>query len=557
MAARLLPQISINEIPHGSERTVARALLEGLGDGWTVFHSCHWLRPDRNLKATALREGEVDFVLVHPEHGFLVVEVKGGVVEYSPDDGLWLQNGKLLRDPFEQARRNMHALVRQIRERAHFETPCMTDKLPCTHGYAVVFPDCNYSGTLPHGAHEGILAGASDLENLGARMRDALSCWPKGTPLPRKDVNQLLGALQSSFRLVEALSSKLDREESQLVQLTEQQAEALEGLYGNRRVLVEGVAGSGKTILALRRALAYAEEGKKTLFLCFNRRLAEFMIGRTQHENLTIRHFHALCRDICMAAHGEFPIPEAEAQQRFWKQDAPELMYLAIDDVPDRQFDAIVVDEAQDFLSTWWDPVEALLREPDGPLYIFFDRMQNLYGSELQFPRTQAVFNLRINCRNTRKVAQACGHVLGKELRVSEHSPEGAKPQVERLSEPKAIREACSAILGRLLGDEKFPPSRIAILSPYTRAKSSLGPGLQWHTVTEKHDEWQEGKGVLFSTIRSFKGLEADVIILVDLAGFREGVFERSELYVAASRAKHRLTVMTDSDEIVEALGVG
>ncbi len=47
------------------------------------------------------------------------------------------------------------------------------------------------------------------------------------------------------------------------------------------------------------------------------------------------------------------------------------------------------------------------------------------------------------------------------------------------------------------------------------------------------------------------------MVILVDLGDFREGLFERAELYVAASLAKHRLHVVTDSDEIEEALGVG
>ncbi len=193
-----------------------------------------------------------------------------------------------------------------------------------------------------------------------------------------------------------------------------------------------------------------------------------------------------------------------------------------------------------------------------GPLYIFLDRLQNLYGSALHFPKTQAIFNLRVNCRNTRRLAEACGSVLGRELKVSPFSPEGASPQVHRVSSPASGRETCATVLDQLLGEERFPPSRIAILSPYTRQKSpTLGPGLQWHKITEKHDEWQADRAVLYSTIRSFKGLEADVVVLVDLGDFREGHCERADLYVAASRAKHRLHVVTDSDEIEEALGLG
>jgi hypothetical protein len=449
--------------------------------------------------------------------------------------------------------------VDHVRERAQFQTPCLPLKdLPCPYGYAVVFPDCNFDGTLPAGAHPDILAGAADLPRLGERMLHALQSRGQGVRLPAQDAKQVTRALQSTFRLVEALSSRLARDEERLIQLTEQQAEALEGLYCNRRVLVEGVAGSGKTILGLRRALAFAEEGTRTLFLCFNRRLAEHLGQVAQHENLTIRHFHGLCRDVCVTAPGGFQVPEErEAQARFWKEEAPVQMFLALDDLPEPRFDAIVVDEAQDFQASWWDPVEALLREPDGPLYIFFDRLQNLYGAALQFPRTQAVFQLRVNCRNTRRLAEACGSVLRQEMKVSPFSPEGASPQVHRAESPETARKTCTTLLNRLLSEERFPPSRVAILGPYTRQKSpSLGPGLQWHKLTEKHDEWQADRAVLYSTIRSFKGLEADVVILVDLGDFREGLFERSDLYVAASRAKHRLHVVTDSDEIEEALGV-
>lgn len=562
-AARLLPHIAVNEIAHGSERAVARALLASLGDGWTVFHSYSWLRPTRSHKSTPLREGEADFVLIHPQHGLLIVEVKGGDVQYLPEEGLWKQNGSLLRDPFNQARRNMHALVGQVRERATFITAAGPDELPCSVGYAVVFPDCIHDGTLPQGAHPAILADASDLPTLGARMVEALKSWSggKSAPLPAKDVHELHRALQGTFRLAPSLSYRLAQEEERLVQLTEQQAEALTGLYSNRRVLVEGVAGSGKTILAVRRALAFAEEGQSALLVCFNRHLAEHLNRLVQHENLTIRHFHGLCYDLCMAAHGEFKVPSPDAGRetaaRFWIEEAPQQMFLAVDDLPDRQFDAIVVDEAQDFHNSWWDPVEALLREPLGPLYIFFDRAQNLYRGELQFPQTQARFDLRLNCRNTRKIATACGNVLGTEVKVSAFSPEGARPNLHRLSGEKAIREGCAAILVNLVDNEKVDPSRVAILSPLARLNSSLKAGLAKPRLTEKHEEWQAGKGVLFSTIRSFKGLESDVLLLIDLTGFKEGRFDRSDLYVAASRARHRLVVMTDSDEIIQALGVG
>ena len=58
--------------------------------------------------------------------------------------------------------------------------------------------------------------------------------------------------------------------------------------------------------------------------------------------------------------------------------------------------------------------------------------------------------------------------------------------------------------------------------------------------------DWQEGKGILCTTVRAFKGLEADALLVTDVGAFSP-VFTRSDLYVACSRAKHLLTcVATD-----------
>ena len=57
-------------------------------------------------------------------------------------------------------------------------------------------------------------------------------------------------------------------------------------------------------------------------------------------------------------------------------------------------------------------------------------------------------------------------------------------------------------------------------------------------------EKWRSGKGILFNTIRAFKGLEADAIILVDIPDFEvETFFTKADLYVGCSRAKHILVI--------------
>jgi hypothetical protein len=75
--ARFIPDVAAVDIAHDSERVVYEALRE-LPAGFVVLHSFPWLRPTRDLSGEPLREGEADFVILHPERGLLVLEVKGG-----------------------------------------------------------------------------------------------------------------------------------------------------------------------------------------------------------------------------------------------------------------------------------------------------------------------------------------------------------------------------------------------------------------------------------------------------------------------------------------------
>ena len=111
--ARFIPEVSPEDIVHDSERVVYEA-LRGLPTGFVVLHSFPWLRPTRDLSGEPLREGEADFVILHPERGLLVLEVKGGRPEWV--GRVWRRGGKELHDPFDQARRSRYALLDAIEE---------------------------------------------------------------------------------------------------------------------------------------------------------------------------------------------------------------------------------------------------------------------------------------------------------------------------------------------------------------------------------------------------------------------------------------------------------
>lgn len=99
----------------------------------------------------------------------------------------------------------------------------------------------------------------------------------------------------------------------------------------------------------------------------------------------------------------------------------------------------------------------------------------------------------------------------------------------------------------------KIPLGRIACLSPYSPENSSLAGGkVGDYKTTDKLDVWRSNQAVWLSSIKAFKGLEADALVLTDLPDFKPGVFDKADFYVACSRAKLLLVVLTNSAEVAK-----
>jgi len=506
-----------------------------------------------------LVEGEADFVIFSPEFGLLDLEVKGGTIKYDPSTLRWFRqtskgNEIAISDPFRQGQRNIHAIVEQIRTRKFRST----EPFPCGFGFAVIFPDCEYTGTLPPGVDALILLTSKDLSFLYRRVPEIAKSWDRNKSRPRlptSEVARLVEGLSPVFRLLPILSRQLSTQEDALVRLTDRQQEALEGLYTNPRVLVLGTAGSGKTMLAMARAKRFAEEGKRTLFLCYNKGLADWLAALVP-ENLrpffSIYHFHRMCSEWCWTAGIPFDVP-ADDDGAFWRDDAANLLDRAIDRNFTR-FDAVVVDEAQDFYPNWWMPIELVNTfAEDGPLYVFCDPAQNLFvDTDLVLPELSVRYTLPTNCRNTRRIAAACGRIQGIEIAVRSESPEGVDPRVEVVPTGERQRSACDNQIRQWLNTGKLNPNQVAVLSPRRQANSSLArvKSLGGCPIIDTLSDWKEGKGILFSTVRAFKGLEADALVVIDVDGFSP-LLTKADFYVACSRAKHLLTVLSTVEGVL------
>ena len=195
------------------------------------------------------------------------------------------------------------------------------------------------------------------------------------------------------------ISKDISDEEAVRVTLTQQQARLLRALGSRRRALICGGAGTGKTLLALERARELAAQGLKTLLVCYNRPLADYLKAAVQGaDNLHAMTFHQLCewrisvartetgKDFLVDAMAAYPTSD-----RF-KLQLPFAFALAVE-ATEFRYDAIIVDEAQDFEAEFWLGLDTLLaNETEIWLYVFYDHNQAIYANSPMPPINDAPF---------------------------------------------------------------------------------------------------------------------------------------------------------------------
>lgn len=224
-------------------------------------------------------------------------------------------------------------------------------------------------------------------------------------------------------------------------------------------------------------------------------------------------------------------------------------MLSAIDKDPELRFDAIVVDEGQDFSDTWLDTLRLCLTDPDlGKFYVFHDDNQRIFSSDSAFlnalPKSQ--FRLNRNLRNTRKIHEALTPWYDSR-KVIAAGPEGEKVEWIKVRHSKQAYAKASSLIAELVKSKQLSPSDIAVLTGLARDKCSLFKnttiGGCWITNAEQRPDVGH---VICDTVRRFKGLDAKCVILVDI----DSLIEDELIYVALSRGSLLLYVIGEESEI-------
>ncbi len=547
-------------------------IRDALPEGARLYANVRFVARSRRDKPA--HDGEADLVIVHPEYGLLVIETKAGEPGRDSGGSWFIGSHPLDRSPFEQAEAAKRDLVNAV---------CEVLSLPAGHrprcGHAVAFPDADLA-TLPRGhvllgpdAPRELILDAADLADDHATRRalDRTWAWWVGDgsrdyPLTDAQLGRIDEFLAPVVSLHRLLRRDVEEGQGRLLDASRAQRLVLNQHRTTRRLDVVGPAGSGKSLVAIEKARRLAREGWRTLFVCFNQPLATAVMheigddGEPPDRRPVVSTFHQLCETLGARA-GTLPEKSDPLPTGWWDVALPTALDRAIDALPDERFQAIVVDEGQDFELAWLESLGFLLRAPDEDvLWIFHDPGQALIRddrvAELGLPRIELFEDYRSPAP---VAALAAGFYHGPFAPIA-IADTGRAPVIEIAEPGRETVEAVRRHLHRLLVEEEVRSWDVAVLSGQSAPHSEVwrhrtfgsavlcngaidDEGQSLRLPADKVPEPPPDNGIVpFETIRRFKGLERPVIIVCELSANSPRL--DALLYTALTRATTQLVVI-------------
>lgn len=551
-----LPEFERKKPSRRAEILLYDKLTEQLGDKWLVLYGAA-IKWKHNY---GVSDRETEFIVAHPDLGVVFIEVKGGLI--SREGNIWYtspiseshipfeQRGRSeIKNPYLQVTDSSKSYKRKV------EDYIFTQRLPnwsFEFSTAVCFPDVEIPDEdLGADALRELTLDRNDLGNLRERLYQILKTYQgKSSNLPpgESGIDVLKKVLARDWHLDSYSAYQIQDAEQKRKKLTEEQFELLYELQDNPKMLIRGCAGSGKTLLAAKKAQYLASLGYKVLLTCYNENLAKWIqTSEYIHSNIRATDFHQLCsQEVKGSKVTQLPSFEASGvgKETYFKKMMPEALELAALE-KELNFDAIIVDEGQDFEASWLTVLDTLLKDPkNGIFYIFYDDNQRIYNqSNIPFPWFK--YRLSKNLRNTDQIFKYVRQYYGQPDPIKSSGVDGPEPWFFDLKGYDNEIDAVQAIINSLV-QQKIPITDVAILTPRSKDNSIWA---KKRTFTDKYKiVWnlQPFRNQVAScSIHSFKGLEKPVIILTELEHLNQNILDEL-LYIGISRAKDYLIIVGD-----------
>ena len=538
--------IMIPDKPHkfdpASQEGLMFEALSMLPDEYYVFHSFRISEVFNNT----FHESETDFVIYNREKGIVCIEAKAGLVRY--ENGYWyyasgtpMHNG----GPFNQASTNKWKLLRFI------EASRMSEVLShCKFLHAVWFPAVSesllHSMTLPSEADTALILPKEALSNpliyvdrvfgieLPNKMITAIS--------PMESKRLIREVLCPQFNVFPTASFEADLKKIVFHRLLKEQAGILNFLEDQRTAVINGAAGTGKTMIAVEKAQRHASDEQKVLFLCYNVLLKNYLSENYAHEYIDYFTISGFACKVCNTKMPDYAKLKMHLEDMYLSEHFP--------------YQHVIVDEGQDFGIEDIDEADILQSIKDiisdinsicGSFYIFYDKLQLVQAKHM--PRfiedADCKLTLYRNCRNTVNIATTSLRPLTERRpKLLEGCVKGTPASLYFCSDEENALVRIDTVISSLKADGF---KDIVLLTCKTEGTSMMAKKIINGLYRNKYK---------FTTCRKFKGLEADVVILIDVNGETFNSENVLLFYVGTSRARIRLEIVStlSDDECVEIL---
>ena len=519
--ANMYPKNIAEYTPEDSERIVYQELKNQLPDTWDVFYSVPWTAYKRGKRI----KSEADFIVCSPEFGFLCLEVKGGNQIRKENDTWYVKDAtygerKLNCSPYDQAEKSMYYFENVFSNMYNI-------RYPGIFGAGVVFPFYAVPAELNlDNRQRDCTIDCFDLNHLADRIKKMYKLWggeSYGFRLYSSEHHRALVELIRDRIAISAAAGALVRyKEQQLQVINRVQDNYVYFLSNVNRFYIKGGAGTGKTWIAKKMASKSAEEsGKKVLFLCASETLAA-KVGEDMPGGIDVMPMRKLL---------------AMISDNLSVYEGP--MYSgvsgSIHNYP--AYDAIYVDEAQDFSQEWAGIVKSLLRNDEARLGVFYDDVQvfreDSFGDA--FGIAEKPYLLRENIRNTSSIYSWTAEKTNLGMDVIVNPVEGPTPVVEIMTDRYQLTHKLEGLLKKFLEDEHLNNDAMVVI---TDDRDGLLAEFQhgiakWQLVDHQPRTSTEIQVV---SVEDFKGLESDMVVYIH----RENTTDNMN-YVAYTRAKYYL----------------
>ena len=533
----MYPDIPYECTPASREEIMFK-VLKDLPEEYYVFHSFKIVNVDEGV----INASETDFVIFHPQKGILCIEAKAGRVKFEGNKWKYASGDEMSHGgPYRQAENGKWRLRDYIK---NSDYGYLISRCKLLH--AVWFPsvDKEYMRRvcLPSEGDMKITLTADSFDNIEEEISSIFDIELPNkveTKLTSTDIKLLINKfLAPSFDLIPIANLKVENQRYVFKRMLKEQVALLNYLEEQDNAVINGLAGTGKTVMAVEKARRHAEKDESVLFLCYNYYLKEYLQKNYGHPNISFYTIDGLACKLCDTITPNYDRLKDTLEEMYLEETFP--------------YKHIIIDEGQDFGKERLNDISIieLLKAnvvdegKNGTFYLFYDKNQMVQAESLPsyIGESDCKLTLYRNCRNTENIATTSLRLLGenKKPKLFDGAIVGDSPEMYFADDVNQTVLTLNAIIEKVWAEDY---TDIQILTCKTEQSSIISDECSTGVYLYKT------KKIPFTTCRKYKGLEADVIIMVDLNNDTFDKNVEQVMYVGSSRARYKLSLICNLSE--------